>query len=110
MDATTITLFYFTCPNIESAQKICKLLLEDSLIACANIINNLSTFSWNNHIENSSEVTVIAKTLNQYSKEVTTMIQKQHPYQNPCILNYAVNATFSYYQYVEETLSRKAGL
>lgn len=108
MDINTITLFYFTCPDTETAQDLCTLLLERSLIACANIVNNLSTFSWNNKIENSKEVTVIAKTSNALTKEVEKLLLEKHPYQNPCILNFSVQSKYSYYEYIEQTTKKRA--
>lgn len=103
----TITIFYFTCSNIESAQEVTNLLIEKSLIGCANIINSLSIFSWNNKIENSNEVTVIAKTANNCAVQVERFLQESHEYQIPCILHFNVKANSAYKEYLESVVAVK---
>lgn len=104
MEVSTITLFYFTCSDIKTAQNLSIFLLENSLIACSNIIGGLSIFSWNNKIEHSNEVTVVAKTANHCAQEVEQILQNKHPYQNPCILRFTVRANLSYLEFIEQAV------
>ena len=76
-----------TASDKEEAVKIVRTLLEERLIACANIIDSVSSFFWwKEKIEEEKEVLVIMKSneplFNKLSKRVTEL----HSYNVPEIL------------------------
>ncbi len=49
-------LFLVTVPNIDEGQKIARNLVESKLVACVNIIKNISSiYRWKGEIEEDSE-------------------------------------------------------
>ena len=56
-------IVFMTVGSKEEAKKIVRSLLEEKLIACGNIIDNISSmFWWQNKIDEQQEVLVIMKT------------------------------------------------
>jgi periplasmic divalent cation tolerance protein len=81
---------YVTCPNETVAKTLARGLLEKRLIACANIIPNItSTYWWKGNIEEDSEVLLMLKTLSESVPELTEYVRQHHPYEVPEVI--AVN-------------------
>ncbi|MDO8428117.1 MAG: divalent-cation tolerance protein CutA [Candidatus Diapherotrites archaeon] len=79
-------LFQVSCKNKQEAQKIGKILLNEKLIACANIIPKMeSMYWWSEKIEQSTESLLVGKTTKKLSKKVEKRIQELHSYNSPCI-------------------------
>jgi len=54
---------YITAPNEEEAAKIAKILVEERLAGCVNIIKDIrSIYSWQGKLEDEKEVLMIVKT------------------------------------------------
>jgi periplasmic divalent cation tolerance protein len=82
-----LTLFYVPMPNKESAQKMAHILLDERLIACANIMGEmLSLYDWNGVREESHEVVVLLKTSQDKKDAAMQRVHALHPYEIPCIL------------------------
>ncbi|WDM85672.1 divalent-cation tolerance protein CutA [Ehrlichia sp. JZT12] len=82
-----ISLIYTTTPSYEDAYRISNILLENKLIACANIFNNVtSVYFWENEIHNNTEYAIILKTTNSLAQEAADKIQEIHPYDTPAII------------------------
>ncbi len=74
-------------PGADTARKAVRLLVEERLIACGNLITGAeSIYEWKGVIENVSEVTVIAKTTAARADEAMTRLRALHPYEVPEIL------------------------
>ena len=87
------------CSSIEEARKIIRLLLENKLIACANIVPNVeSHYLWEGAIETSMEVKVYFKTEEHRFKEVEQMIRKHCSYQVPEIVSFKALAVSNPYE------------
>ncbi len=96
-------LIYTTHKNIEEAQKITNFLLTKKLIACVNFFPIISQYSWKGKIETSDEIVAILKTSIKNWDVVKTYIEKNHPYETPCIIKLAeVEANDSYQDWIEE--------
>lgn len=81
-----MALIYFTCKDKLEAEFISRKLLEEKLIACANIIQNIeSVYLWKNRIEEDRETLVICKTLKKKTKAAIKRIEKIHSYNCPAI-------------------------
>ncbi|HDR03883.1 MAG TPA: divalent-cation tolerance protein CutA, partial [Candidatus Marinimicrobia bacterium] len=84
--------------NEETAENICSQVIENRLIACANIINNLrSIFRWQGKIEKSSESLAILKTTKENFPQLRDFILKAHPYQVPEIISLDISDAYEPY-------------
>jgi periplasmic divalent cation tolerance protein len=82
---------YITAPDIASAEEIARLLVENRLAACANIIPGLkSVYRWEGKIETDSEVAIIAKTRRALVPKLTEDVRLAHPYDCPCIVTWPI--------------------
>ena len=74
-------------PGADTARKAVRLLVEERLIACGNLITGVeSIYEWKGAIEDAHEVTVIAKTTAAHADEAMTRLRALHPYEVPEIL------------------------
>lgn len=88
-----IKLIYITVGTLEEARKIGRCLVEERLVACVNIINNItSMYWWEGDIQNDQEVILIAKTTQRMVPEVIERVKSLHSYECPCIVALAVDA------------------
>ena len=78
-------------PDAEAARKAVRILVEERLIACGNIIPGVeSIYEWKGAIETAAEVTVIAKTTAARAAEARSRLRALHPYEIPEILDIPV--------------------
>ena len=86
---TDILMIYITCPDRDVAQTIARTLVEEKLIACANILNGVtSIYKWQGKVEESSECLLLAKTVRHRWAEIKKRVLEIHPYENPCLIAY----------------------
>lgn len=82
-----LSLLYCTFPDEEEAIGISHQLLDDSLIACANILGSMtSLYKWKGKLEESQEIAVLFKTTSEKISQVIEVIQSLHSYETPAIL------------------------
>ena len=76
-----------TTKNAREANKISKKLLEEKLIACANIIKGIrSVFWWQGKIDTAQEVLLVLKTKRHLFKKLITTVRSIHSYDVPEII------------------------
>ena len=76
-----------TSSNKEEAIKIVRTLLEERLIACANMIDPVSSFFWwKEKIEEENETLVIMKSHQELFKKLSKRVKELHSYDIPEIL------------------------
>lgn len=74
-------------PGADTARKAVRLLVEERLIACGNLIPGVeSVYEWKGVVETAKEVTVIAKTTAGRADEAMARLRALHPYELPEIL------------------------
>lgn len=84
---SNIKLAYITCKNNKEANQIASKLINNNLIACANIISNVqSIFKWKNKLTKNKETILIAKTKKSKTKDIMSIVSEIHSYENPCIV------------------------
>ena len=95
-----------TASNKEEAIKIVRILLEEKLVACANIIDAVSSFYWwKGKIEEDKEVLVIMKSHKNLFKNLSSRIMELHSYEVPEILAIPiVNGSSSYLDWMKAYL------
>ena len=99
-----------TFQTTEEASKTVKQMLDERLIACANIIPGVkSLFWWKDKIIEEQEVIVFIKTRKELEKKVMQKLESIHPYDVPAI--YAIDSTkeinSSYLQWILDETQEK---
>ena len=76
-----------TFPTKKEAKDIVLALLEEELIACANVIDGVeSYFSWDDEIQKANEVVVIFKTRAKNEDKIIRLVKDFHSYDIPCVI------------------------
>ena len=102
-------LVYMTAPNAETAERLAKVLVEERLAACVNLIPGMrSYYWWDGAVQSGDETIAIAKTTVMKLEALKTRALDLHPDETPCLVAWplteaACNAAFL--QWIEaETL------
>jgi periplasmic divalent cation tolerance protein len=97
-----------TFPDAETARKISRELVENALIACANVIPAVeSLYFWKDKVEQSAEVLVIFKLTAARFTEFSKRLQQLHPYDVPEIIRFNVaEGSPDYLRWISESCSR----
>lgn len=83
----SFTIVIITTPNREEAVKIVNTLLNERLIACANILDPVhSIFWWKGKIEEEKEVLVLMKSQKSLFGKISRRVMELHSYDVPEIL------------------------
>jgi len=78
---------FITCPDMESAEKIAKTLVEKKLSACVNLVKVAkSIYRWKGKVEEAEEVLLIAKTKTSLAEQLKKEVKSVHPYQVPEVI------------------------
>jgi len=87
MTAKGPALVWCPFPGEESARAAADSLLDEGLIACANILPGMtSLYVWNGAKEEARECGVIFKTDAFLTERLVTRLSALHPYDEPAIL------------------------
>ncbi|MBI2084782.1 MAG: divalent-cation tolerance protein CutA [Candidatus Aenigmarchaeota archaeon] len=88
----TYSILFVTCPNLKSAGKISRHLLNEKLVACVNILPVIkSEYWWKGKIQSHSEVLMIIKTRSELYQKVEKEIKRLHPYKIPEVISFKVH-------------------
>ena len=99
---STFLVLYVTYPSEEEATRICTILLERQLIACANIYPVRSLYSWKGKINNEKEWISILKSTDKKWLALQEAITELHPYEIPCITKWNAEANTPYKNWILE--------
>ncbi len=73
-----------TAPKITVARKLAKLVLEERLAACVNIVRDVeSHYWWEGKVCCDAEVLLVMKTANARLKALAKQVLEAHPYDTP---------------------------
>ena len=99
-----------TAKNKTEARKIARGLLQEQLIACANIIDGVeSLFTWKGRVTKSSEALLVMKTRLKIFKQVEACVKRLHSYQTPEIIALPVGqGSGEYFQWMDDVLIKEA--
>jgi len=102
----SISIVYITTDSHQQARDIAEALLQERLIACANILGEMtSLYRWESRVENSLEIAMLLKTRSNLVRHVTKRIEELHSYECPCVISWACDESHPMFQkwIVEET-------
>ena len=74
-------------PDADTAKRIARLLVEQRLAACVNILAPCtSVYRWNGAVETATEVPLLIKTTRARYAELQATLAEAHPYELPEIV------------------------
>ena len=86
-----LCLVYMTAGSPEEAKKIGQILVEQNLVACVNLLENMSSiYKWGDNLEEDQEVVIIAKTRKLLMPKLIETVKSLHSYDCACILELAI--------------------
>ncbi|HMK42735.1 MAG TPA: divalent-cation tolerance protein CutA [Dissulfurispiraceae bacterium] len=96
---------YVTAPNEDEAAKIAKILIEERLAGCVNIVRSLrSIYRWQGAIEDESEVLMICKTRRTLFEALEARVKTLHSYSVPEVIALPIVAgSREYLAWLDET-------
>ncbi len=108
MEKMSYIIVLMTSSNKKEAENITCKLLEERLIACANIVDCVSSlFFWKQKIERENETLVIMKSSEELFKHLTQRIQELHSYEVPEIMALPIIVgSQSYLDWMKNNLKR----
>ena len=82
-------MVYMTAENLDQARTIARVVIENRLAACVNVLDGMrSMYHWEGRIEESREVVVLAKTREELLPEFIRRVREVHTYECPCIVSW----------------------
>lgn len=82
--APDLVLALSTAPDAEQAERIARALVEERLIACANLVPGLtSIYRWEGAVQAEAEVLLVMKTRRALVPRLKERLPQLHPYEVP---------------------------
>jgi periplasmic divalent cation tolerance protein len=80
-------VIYITTGSISEAKKIGRILVEEKLVACSNIISTIhSIYSWQGKICDDKEALMVLKTRKKHFEQIVKRVETLHSYDVPEII------------------------
>lgn len=93
MSDTKAALVWCPFPDAASARAAAATLIDEKLIACANILPGItSVFEWQGEVQAAEEVAVLFKTTAQCLDSLVARLGQCHPYDTPAIIGWECDA------------------
>ena len=108
MNAPALVTLYVTFPDAEEATRVSRIVVDEALAACANILGPIqSIYRWEGVREETAEVAVLFKTTAAQAEAATARIAALHSYDVPCITAWPVSSAFlPYAQWVSASTDK----
>jgi periplasmic divalent cation tolerance protein len=82
--APEIVIAFSTAPDAATAERIARALVDEGLIACANLVPGLtSVYRWEGQVHADPEVLLLIKTRRENVPRLKERLPELHPYQVP---------------------------
>jgi periplasmic divalent cation tolerance protein len=86
-------LLYVTVPDDETGRRLGRLLVEQRLAACVNLLPRMTAlYRWEGRLCEEAEVVLLAKTRAALVPAATAALRAAHPYTCPCIVALPITA------------------
>lgn len=100
-----IISIYCPFPSVEEAEKTAQTLLDEKLIACANILpSGLSVYVWEGKVQKESETYVFFKTSAKVASQTIKRIEELHPYEVPAIIRFEAESNKAFADWVKDSI------
>jgi periplasmic divalent cation tolerance protein len=106
MSETGVVTLYATFPDAASAQTAAHTLVDERLVACANLLPGMtSIYHWDGKVQSETECAVLLKTSAGFADRAIARLKALHPNALPCITMWPVdNGHAPYLRWVKEQL------
>lgn len=92
-DSPAAALVWCPFPDIDSARAIAATLLDEGLIACANILGPVEAhFVWEGERSSAAEIAVLFKTTTDRLEQCVARLGVLHPYDTPAVTGWRCDA------------------
>jgi len=79
-----------TCPDKDVARVLVRLLIERKLVACGQMLDIESVYTWEGKICEEAEVLLILKSKTELFVQLQAAIVENHPYEVPQIVQLSI--------------------
>lgn len=102
----SLALYYAVFPDVGTAERICRQLIEEKRLACANLLPaHQAIYPWKGQVESSTEIPAILKGDSSRHADLETRYLELHPYEVPCLIRLSVDGVNAEYgHWVRELL------
>ncbi len=84
---TNCVWIYVTAASREEALKIARVLVEERLAACGNVLPGVtSVYRWEGEVNEDPEVALVVKTTSNRVEALTQRVRELHSYSCPCVV------------------------
>jgi periplasmic divalent cation tolerance protein len=106
MDYRTV---FVTTAGDDEARRIGRVLLEERLVACVNIVDRIrSLYWWREAIQEDEEAAFVAKTRAELVERVIARVQELHSYECPCVVSWPImDGNPSFLQWIADTTDER---
>jgi periplasmic divalent cation tolerance protein len=100
-----------TCATENEAEKLARLLVEERLAACVNVVPGIrSYYRWQGAVESASELLLVIKSSQALFPALREMLQKHHSYEIPELLALPVlDGAPNYLHWLQDNLAGPEG-
>lgn len=86
-------LLYVTAERREEAIAIGRELVEERLVACANVLEGMtSIYHWKETVEQTEEAVLLLKTQQDLVPRIINRVQELHSYDCPCVIELPIRS------------------
>ncbi len=84
---TDVRTALVTAPDQETAERLGRTLVEEGLVACANVVPGVvSLYRWDGELQRDEEVLLVLKTTAGRAEAMRARVVEEHPYDVPEVL------------------------
>ena len=104
-------MIYVTAASPEQAQAIAEALVQERLVACANVIAPVSSvYWWQGRVQRDTEAVLIAKTRAERVDQIIARVRELHSYTVPCVVSLPIEqGNPAFLQWIEVETRPAAG-
>jgi periplasmic divalent cation tolerance protein len=104
---TDLLIVYSTFASEEDAARVTRVLVEERLIGCANLVPGVrSIYRWQGSVADEREVLAIMKTRKQDWSALLSRLHELHPYDTPeCVAVRMAAGAPKYLEWLDSALS-----
>ena len=96
---SAIVTVYATFADAEEASRIARILVEERLAACANVLGPIrSIYRWQGAVEEAGEVAALFKTRRDTADALIARLEGLHSYEVPAAVVWPIAAALPVYQ------------
>jgi periplasmic divalent cation tolerance protein len=97
---------YAVFADLNEAERISRLVVEERLAACVNVLGPIrSIYRWKGTVDSAEEIGAIFKTTVAQADSLITRIAGLHSYEVPCIATWPIDKIlYSYAEWVDENV------